>query len=84
MVVVVRRTVPLRRASHGWAGYARVVRVTVRCREVVYPGSDPRVEDELEEGYGGTRRVGLEREGGGRGEDDVQEVVWVRGDADEE
>jgi hypothetical protein len=61
-----------------------VVRVIVRCGEVVYPGSDPRVEDELEERYGGTCRVGLECEGGGRGEDDIEEVVRVRGDTDEE
>jgi hypothetical protein len=61
-----------------------VVRVIVRCGEVVYPGSDPRVEDELEEGYGGASGVGFECEGGGRGEDDIEEVVRVRGDTDEE
>jgi hypothetical protein len=65
--VVVVRTVQLRRASHGWSGWTGVVRVIVRRGKVVYPGSDPRVEDELEERYGSTSRVGLEREGGGRG-----------------
>lgn len=59
-------------------------RASVRCGEVADAGADPGVQDEFAERDRRARRVGLEGQRGGRGEDDVEQVVWVRCYADEE
>lgn len=57
-------------------------RASVRGAQVADARTDPCVQDELAEREGGACRVGLQGEGGGGREDNVEQVVGVGRDAD--